>query len=388
MRKLPNFIVFQILTLFVLAFCLLMPAQAQDEDRDGMRLEEVIVNATRRETDLQTTPVAVTAISGEELDKLFAHNIGEVANLIPNFSYAQVTGFNAAGFSMRGASQTDILVYWEPPVGMLVDDFVISHAQTQLLEPYDIESVEVLRGPQGTLFGKNTSAGVINVKTKRPVMNEYNFDGSVRLADYGRTEFRGALNIPISDDTLAFRLAAINQQSDGYYKNGKVSPGQQAPPDGRDMGGDDVVAARAKLLWTPNEDVTVLFQYEYLKDRSDSPPAVNETDPASPQFFNFAGFPGITGGDPLNQAGVSFRDDGINIEGGHQIDVDGLYMNIDWDFGDYSLASVTGWRDQESRLPSTYAGETFASLFDATRDDNRETFQQEFRLSSNKEGFH
>ena len=91
-----------------------------------------------------------------------------MALLTPNFSAAQITGFNAAGFAMRGASQTDILVYWEPPVGVIVDDFVVPHMQTQLLDPYDIEMVEVMRGPQGTLFGKNTTAGVVNVRTKRP----------------------------------------------------------------------------------------------------------------------------------------------------------------------------------------------------------------------------
>ena len=129
----------------------------------ALQLEEVTVTATRRVTDVQTTPVAVTAIDSEKFDSMFAADIGDVALLTPNFSAAQITGFNAAGFAMRGASQTDILVYWEPPVGVIVDDFVVPHMQTQLLDPYDIESVEVLRGPQGTLFGKNTTAGVVNV---------------------------------------------------------------------------------------------------------------------------------------------------------------------------------------------------------------------------------
>ncbi|TDJ45882.1 MAG: TonB-dependent receptor [Gammaproteobacteria bacterium] len=372
-------------------------------------LEEITVFSTRRATDLQSTPVAVTAIDSERIHDLFMHDIGAVALVTPNFSAAQITGFNAAGFAIRGASQTDILVYWEPPVGVLVDDFVIPHMQTQLLEPYDIETIEVLRGPQGTLFGKNTTAGVVSVRTKRPVMNDFGFDGSVLGGSYGRVEVRGALNVPIVDDTLSFRLAAISQESDGYYKNGKVSTDVTGfaggfgdyVGDGRDLGGDDAISARAKLLWTPTDKLEILFQYEYLKDRGDTPPAVNETDPASAQLFNLFGLPGVTSGDPLDQAGVTFYDDitsggnagqstGLNLAGGHQIDVDGYYLNIDWEFGNYQLTSITGYREQDSTLPSTYTGEVgnaaLNSVFDATRDDHRETFQQEIRIASNYDG--
>ncbi len=369
--------------------------------QDAPALEEVLVTATRRETDIQTTPVAVTAIDSEKFDSLFAADISSVALLTPNFSAAQITGFNAAGFAMRAASQTDILVYWEPPVGVLVDDFVVPHMQTQLLDPYDIESVEVMRGPQGTLFGKNTTAGVVNVKTKRPVMNEFGLDLRVLVGDYGRTELKGAINIPLVDDKFALRLTAFNQESDGYYKNGKVSLGSAGGDyvgDGSDLGGDDSLSGRLKALWTPNDNLSILFQYEYLEDRGDSPPAVNETDPASSQAFNAIGFPGVVSGEPLDQAGVTNRDvladgttTGLFFSDGHAIDVDGYYLNIDWEVGNFVFNSVTGLREQQSNLPSTYTGEVgdpngIVSLFDANRYDDRETFQQEFRLSSNFDG--
>ncbi len=398
------------------AVAVLMPATSQAQD-SGTVLEEILVTATRRAggTNIQTTPVAVTAIGEQDFTELFAHDIGGIAQLVPNFSAAQITGFNAAGFAIRGAGQTDILVYWEPPVGMLVDDFVVPHMQTQLLEPYDIEQVEVLRGPQGTLFGKNTTAGVVSVRTKRPHFDGVGFDASARVGNYGRVEGRAALNLPIVDDKLAFRIATISQNSDGYYKNGKVSSsvagftGLSAGSyigDGRDLGGDDVVAGRAKLLWTPNDNVDILFQYELLRDNSDTPPAVNET--ANPeQLFPAFGLPGINPNlvDPLDHAGVSFRDTllsgestGLNLAGGHQIDVDGYYLNINWRLDNFEVISVTGFRDQESRLPSTYTGEVGTtvfpppggdpvfSVFDATRDDNRETFQQELRVASDFDG--
>ena len=371
-------------------------------------LEEVMVTATRRAeaTDVQSTPVAVTAIGEQDFADLFAQDIGETQRLVPNFSAAQITGFNAAGFAIRAASQTDILVYWEPPVGVLVDDFVVPHMQTQLLEPYDIEQVEVLRGPQGTLFGKNTTAGVVNVRTKRPDFEGLGLDASVRFGNYGRTEGRAALNWPIVDDVLALRVAGIYQKSDGYYENGKQSPNFVAGPyigDGRDLGGDDALGGRLKLLWNATPDLSFLFQYEYLRDEGDTAPNVNTTDPASNQFFNLVGLPGINpdSDSAPDNAGVTFYDTitegpnagqstGLNLAGGHQIDIDGFYMNINWRIGQYDVVSVTGYREQESRLPSTYTGEVgnlnLNSIFDATRDDDRETFQQEIRVASAFDG--
>ena len=170
--------------------------------------------------------------------------------------------------------------------------------------------------------------------------------------------------------------------------------------EGRDLGGDDVVSGRAKLLWTPTDDLSLLFQYELLRDNSDTPPAVNETVSPS-QLFSVFGMPGVSSGDPLDQAGVTFYDTitsgthagqttGLNLVGGHQIDVDGFYLNIDWRVGNFNIVSVTGFRDQTSTLPSTYTGEVgnpnLNTVFDASRDDNRETFQQEVRLASAFDG--
>ncbi|MDD9842213.1 MAG: TonB-dependent receptor plug domain-containing protein, partial [Alphaproteobacteria bacterium] len=182
------------------------------------QVDEIIVQATRRDTDLQTTPVAVSAVQGDAAETIFARDIGDIAVLVPNFSAATITAFNAASFAMRGAGQADIIVYSDPPVGVAIDGFVVPHVQTQLLDAFDIEQIEVLRGPQGTLFGKNTTAGMVTLRTKRPVIGELKTKASVLLANYGRREIRAAVNIPASDK-LAFRFAGMFVNSDGYYKN-------------------------------------------------------------------------------------------------------------------------------------------------------------------------
>ena len=371
-------------------------ATAQEEAGDAM-LEEVLVTATRRgETDIQKTPIAVTAISSKDLDTVIPMDLGDVAALVPNFSAAKVTGFNAASFAIRGISQQSIIVYLDPAVGVTVDDFVIPHVQGQLLDTFDMESIEVLRGPQGTTFGKNTTGGVVNVRTKRPELEESFAEARLRYGDYNDMKIDAALNLPFGEN-WAFRFAGSWRDFDGYSKNGatygpvdpfgffQVVPGltgTSGAGDGSDANGTEYFTGRFKLLWEPSETFSAYFQYEIIRDDSDSP-AANNLTPNDPTFvFALLGFIEDEG-DPLDFAGLSNRDSELLLMSeGHRLDVDGIYLTLDWDLGSTILTSFTGYREQESRLPNSYAGEII-TLFDATRDDDRETFQQEFRLTSN-----
>ncbi|MFK7956303.1 MAG: TonB-dependent receptor [Lysobacterales bacterium] len=384
------------LSLLAVSGAALLPASV-----GAQALEEIVVSATRRaETDLQTTPISISAVSSAEFDKLFAQDIGEIALFVPNFSAATVTGFNAASFAMRGAAETDIIVYFDPKVGVIVDDFVVPHVQTQLLEPFDVESIEVLRGPQGTLFGKNTTAGAVVVRTKRPEIGSDSLQASLTYAEYNDAKIRFAGNKSISD-TLAFRFAGLYQQSDGYYQNGKVDTptdafgaglgdagaisGQTVAGDGRDLGGKDVFSGRAKMLWQPNDQLTLLGQLEFIKDRSDPVPVVNTTDPASGQLATLFGFPGVSGGDPLDQAGLH-RSSVVGLDGNQEVDVFGAYLNLEYEMTNHTFYGLAGFRNQESRLPNEYLGTAYESFFSATRDDDRDTFQLEGRIASNNDG--
>ncbi|MEM1261358.1 MAG: TonB-dependent receptor [Pseudomonadota bacterium] len=364
-------------------------------------LDEITVTATRRvETDLQTTPVSVTAISGEKINGMFAQDIGEIARLVPNFSAATITGFNAASFAMRGAAETDIIVYFDPKVGVIVDDFVIPHVQTQLLEPYDIESVEVLRGPQGTLFGKNTTAGAVVVRTIQPKLGVQEGDMSLQYGSFNDLKARFTYNQPINDN-MAFRLATMYQSSDGYYENGKVdnpidafgagigdaglTDGSPVAGDGENVGGKDILSGRAKLLWEASDRLKLTGQLEFLRDRSDPVPVVNTTPAAAGQLATLLGFPGVTAGDPIDQAGIH-QSNVVGLNGSQEVDVFGAYLNLEYEFENHTLYAVAGLRDQESRLPNEYLGTSYESFFAATRDDDRETRQLEIRLASELDG--
>ncbi|RVT43539.1 TonB-dependent receptor [Sphingobium algorifonticola] len=379
-------------------------AAAPQESAGG--IADIIVTATRRDTDLQTTPIAVSVVDSSLIEQSSPRNIGDLSVFVPNFSAATITGFNAASFSIRGVGQNTIIVYFEPPVAVLVDDFVVPSVQTQLLDTFDVAQVEVLRGPQGTLFGKNTTGGAVTVRTQRPELGKLGVKGQIVAGRYGTYEARGAVNVPIGD-TLAFRGVIGMQKSDGYYRNGACygpvvafAPskfaGRQGCGDGRALGGTDVWNARVKLLWEPTSGIDALLQYEHLRDRSDSIPTVNET-PNSPAFlFDTLNVGAATGAgsDPLDNAGITNRQDNlIKMGNGQRINVDGVYLNVNIDVGPGTFTSVSGWRKQKSRLPNTYTGQApvaadgeVLSLFDANRSDDRRTWQQEVRFASDLGG--
>ncbi len=370
------------------------------------------MTATRRgETNLQETPVAVTALDSEALNRMVARDISGISAAIPNFSAARITAFNAASFAIRGVGQTDIIVYLDSPVAVNIDDFVMPSVQTQLLDTFDIERVEVLRGPQGTLFGKNTTGGLVNVTTKRPSLEEGSLELRALGGSFDHYQIQGALDMPFGE-TFGVRLVGAYDKSDGYYENGATyGPtfaflpqwnGLTGQGEGEDVGGDDIFNGRLKALWEPNEDLSLLFQYEIVRDRSDAVPAFNDT-PREPGCTPF-GDPNAGGcvfvwnsigvtqptGDPIDNMATTDRNDGfMATERGQRIDVDGFFLNLGWDLGGLRLDGVAGYREQESRLPNTYTGAVPVSatseqlsLFDASRDDDRETTQLELRLSS------
>ena len=178
----------------------LLAQQATPAPQDDPGLETITVTATRRSaTDVQTTPVAVTALNDAIVEDLSGNDLGDIASLVPNFSTGKPAGFNAAAFAIRGVGQTSIIVYADAHVGVAVDDFVIPHIQTQALDLFDIEQVEVLRGPQGTLFGKNTTGGVIAVTSKRPVLGEYGAETQVSYGQYNNGADNASLKAILSD---------------------------------------------------------------------------------------------------------------------------------------------------------------------------------------------
>jgi iron complex outermembrane receptor protein len=384
----------------VAAAMLSSPARAETAAAEAPAaggLEEIVVTATRRESNLQSTPIAVTAVDASVIQQLSPRTLSDLAMMVPNFSANRLNGFNAASFAMRGVGNTDIIVYNEAPVAVLVDDFVMPSVQTQLLDPFDVQEVEVLRGPQGTLFGKNTTGGAVVVRTKAPILDETTVELQGEGGSYNAANYRGALNIPLIDGHLALRLVASEERQDGWMRNGASTTidGTTYTGNGQRVGGTDVFTARAKLLWEPTDNLKALFTYEMLTDRSQSPGAVNDTPTnaapgAATPYFTFAllGLPGYTGNNPLGNAGVDNRAGYlINMPDGHRVDANGLHLNVDWSVDPGTFTWVQGYRSQDSSLPSDYTGLVGPiSVFDANRSDRRKTWQEELRFASKQIG--
>ncbi len=377
----------------ITASALSMTTGALAQDGEEFVLDEIMVTASRRgDTGLLETPVAITAMDTKMIEKYSPRDLNDMAAMVPSLSSGTVSAFKSASFAMRGVSETTIIVYKESPVGVTLDDFVLPSIQTSNLEMFDIEQIEVLRGPQGTLFGKNTTGGVINVRTKRPDLVDGEIDARYEYGSFGTNKATVAINIPIQEDKLGFRFAGMYLKSDGYMKNGYVEDPRvlglpRVKGDGRDLGGDDVFSGRAKLLWKPTDTSNVLIQYEHINDNGETPALVNESGPG--YVFDYWGWGEGSQEDPLDRAGVTTRDDAVfDMDDGHKVDVDGFYLNTDFAINDdLTFYSVTGYRKQESRLVNNYSGTVGGvSLFDATRDDDRKTFQHEMRIASDGDG--
>jgi iron complex outermembrane receptor protein len=392
------------LALAMLALAMLaVPAQAQqDAGAQGSAaeaptggVEDIVVTATRRDTRLQQTPIAVSAITSNTIQQMAPRDIGDLAAFVPNFSASRIPSFKAAAFAMRGVGTTTIIPFNDAPIGVVVDDFVMPSIQTQLLDTFDIAQIEVLRGPQGTLFGKNTTGGVVVARTKRPDLGAFGAQLRGEIGDFGTRVVQGSIDVPIIADVLGLRVVGSYRHSDGYMYNnacyGPITPvattafaqsyaGRTGCGDGRALGGDEMFNGRVKLLWKPTSGITALLQYEMVRDSGDAPGIVNQTRPGF-VFYNLGFRPGT--GNPLKRAGASDGDFGFNdFDAGQVVNSDGVYANVDIEIGKGTLSSVTGYRSQRSRLPGNFAGAVSPiRLWDASRDDNRKTFQQELRYA-------
>jgi len=330
---------------FALGFALALPfapPPVKAEEDSGRYLEEIIVTGTKRETGQQDTPIAVSTLTSQDIANTFTNDVRAVADLAPNVLLTKQPGFNALSGGIRGTGSTSILVMQDTSVGIMIDDFVISSVQSQFVELFDIEQVEVYRGPQGTLFGKNSTGGVIAITSKKPSVDE--FDGDFEVT-YGQFDTIGsntdiakismAVDVPLIEGQLGFRFAGVYDTYEGYMKNGKdtatfpdfvpwfhiLGVGDAPLPDlvsgpargnGETVDGKNVLAWKAKLLWQPTERYEALFSWEYLRDRSDSVPNVHEAPHDEGFLHSILGFPAIaeTGTHPYNTgASYTFGDE-------------------------------------------------------------------------------
>jgi len=338
-----------------------LPAQAQDSSP----MEEIIVTATKRAQTLQEIPVAVSVVVADTLNKAQIHDIKDLQSLIPSLKVTQLqltgnTNFIIRGFG-NGANNPGI----EPSVGVFIDGVYRSRSASALADLPNLERIEVLRGPQSTLFGKNASAGVISVITAAPDLNGYSGSASVTVGDYNEFIVKGDVMGPLSD-TVGFSLSGSSNTRDGYFTN---------LVDGAQYNERNRWGLRGQLYFEPNDKLTLRF----IADTEE----IDEICCGVSNLVNglTGGIIGFIGGQ-INPEDPFSRSQFYDFNPTNQIENSGVSLQVDYDFESVTLTSITAVRNQ-SRFENADVDFTSARLISRNSADiELDTFSQELRLTS------
>ena len=357
--------------------CLALPAAAQQEQAgsEAFGLGDIVVTATRRASDLQTIGVAVSAFTAETLRERNVIQTEDLTSVTPGLSLVSPGGSQLAGLvAIRGVAQNDFAAHLESANVLYVDDVYRPSNGSNLQTLYDVERIEVLKGPQGTLFGRNATGGLIHIITADPV---YELDGYIELtvAEYEKFSGQGAINLPLGD-AAALRVAFFANSNDGWMKN-DIGP---------DQFDDETLAFRGKFLAEPAEGLRLLFQAEYSKNEQD----------ASGGGFPTGGFvgPDTLGqfrGDPPSPTDSGYVDaDGspftgsFDFDGGFEREEFTLIANLSYETGPYTFTSITSY----SELDSDYTEDNDLTPVDIaifSQATEQQNFTQELRVNADYE---
>lgn len=363
------------------AVALTTPAAAQESAQAGSAdtapaadAGEIIVTATRRAERLQDVPIAVSAVTSDQLAATGFKDLTNIQYSFPSVQFGQTP--NDAGFRIRGVGTLGgFTSSSELPVGLVVDNVVIGFGNpVQSLG--DLERIEVLKGPQGTQFGKNASSGVINITTRRPDLDKFSGNLFGSYGSLNERDIHGSVNLPVGGNA-ALAVYAFNRAFDGFVDN--VVRKEK-------WGGQEQYGARAKLLWEPTDTLSVYLIGDYSKSKTKGPGqlwtlnalSANLTAPGGLVGLPFVnlGALGVTVG-PENDKSI---DDGAGFS---SVEYYGGSLQLDLALGDYTLTSVTAFREQnEGAFAFSIDGLPYEKFYARDPGQTRRSYSQELRLTS------
>ena len=340
---------------------------------DEGALREIVVTAQKRSEPVQSIPIAVTALDQTALDAASVEDLRDFAGRVPSLVVDSVgAGPSAAAISIRGISFEDIEKSFDPAVGVVVDGVFIGTNTGQLLDSFDLERLEVLRGPQGTLFGRNTIGGVINVTRTRPT-EDPGARGSFAYSNLETKRGRLVVNSGKLGGFVALKAFGFYDKTGGYYYNVTKN---------RREGRYETLTGGISALVTPAAGITALFTYEHTRERGETIVAsLNETGKdllcLAPGAPNFAPARECNRGN-LPDHGLYTTFSGLETP--VRNDTDAVTANIDVELGgDFVLSSVTGYRTNKESVRQDFDG-TSANFFDTLRTQKYEQISQELRV--------
>jgi len=356
-----------------LAFAMPAVAHAQDTADDNTSVEDefsgapvIVVTATKREQTLQETPISVSVTTGETLQNAQIRDVLDLQTVTPSLRVSQLQTSSASTFIIRGFGNGDNNFGIEPSVGVFIDGVFRSRSAAALSDLPNVQRIEVLNGPQSTLFGKNASAGVISVVTREP---QFTFGGSVE-ASYGNFNaivLKGDVTGPLTDN-IAFSIDGSYNKRDGYATIVNLDEEQN---------NRDRWATRAQLLFEPTPDLRIRAIADY-----------SEIDEICCQVATLVSGP-VTGA--INAVGGQLSTDFFGYEAflnfvpTNEVKNYGGSIQADWNTGPISVTSITSYRELENFFLSDI-DYTSADIATETRDQAVETFTQELRIASDFDG--
>ena len=370
------------------AFGFAAPAAAQDgaSTEDDGQLATIIVTANRREENLQDVPVSADILDSERIGAIFsgAGDITALAGTAPGLNVESSNGRVAPRFYIRGLGNTDFDLAASQPVSVLLDDVVLENVTLKSFPVFDVERVEILRGPQGTLFGRNTPAGAVKITSIKP-SQEFTASGSLSYGSYDTISVNGAVGGALVEDKIAVRIAAQLQHRADWIDNGFTGEDNA-------LGGYNDFAVRGQLLFTPTERSSILAAVNYRNlDGSSTFFRANVLGPSANQPNN------------TNSLNENYDRDTVFYDagGGNAADYEqvGLTLTGAYEFDGVTLTSITSyWTSEGSSRGDIDGG--FGAVFlpggggpglipfpSDTQDSlDLEQFTQEVRLASTTDG--
>ena len=355
------------------------------------QLEEIVVTAQRRDENIQDVPISITNMAGDRLNARFTggDDILALSSAAPGLYIETSNGRVAPRFYLRGLGNADFQAAASQPVSLIMDDVVMEKASLKAFPLFDMADVEVIRGPQGTLFGRNTTAGIVKIDTRRPTEET---EGYLKVSggELGTFNAEGAIGGTLIDGQLTGRVSFLSQNRSDWVDNGFTNESEA-------LGGFNIAAARFQLQWTPTDTLTVRFLHQ--RQDTDSTASLFRANVLS------------QGSNDLNS---NFDRETVFYDGGANnpvtLDSHGTTLTVDWDIGDYTLTSITSYQDITDRFgrgdidggfgclftctgpagpasdPFDPAASPFVVNVDTGGNQDLEQLTQEIRLASNLDG--
>ncbi|NIB41516.1 TonB-dependent receptor [Pseudomaricurvus alkylphenolicus] len=342
----------------------LISASLNAHSLEDFALEEVVVTAQKRSESMQEVPVAVSAIGSEDIEALGWDNPTDVASQVPNMQVSAPLGDAQPIFAIRGISMADYNPSQASPIGVYADEAYLGSTYTHGLSMFDIERIEVLRGPQGTLYGKNTTGGAINIITRNPELDGYTTGyTTLGVEDYDGRSASMAVESPLIDGVLGARLALKTKKDEGKWDN----------HNGSDMAQTDYRAGRLTLNWQPTDELNALLKITSAKSTPRS--SVPRAEGTLPGGMTLAGV--VTDGEHYEGA--------TDYVGKTETEMTSVNLKVSYDFENFTLVSVSSFYDADY-LAETDTDGTTANLLSIDWQSDSEAFGQDLRLVSSFDG--